>query len=275
MAQLPVNFDAASVAPQQALDAVPAGWYNMQITNSEMKPTKSNDGAFLQLEHTILDAPYAGRKVFNNLNLQNANPTAQEIAYATLSAICHAVGVIQVADSSVLHGKPMLVKVKVEAATAQNEARNAVTGYKAAENAAATPAWTGQPANTVPEAAAAPWQAPVGQMPNPNPTFNAIAPAPAPVAAPAPVVAPAPVANTVKTMTDLAKGVTYEAYVESKWSDKQMIDAGLLVVTEENEPAWSNTAPTQPSAPPAAPAPVAAPVATAAAPAGIKPPWEQ
>lgn len=274
MAQLPVNFDAASVAPQQALDAVPAGWYNMQITGSEMKPTKANDGAFLQLEHTILDAPYDGRKVFNNLNLQNANPTAQEIAYATLSAICHAVGVIQVADSSVLHGKPMLVKVKVEAATAANEARNAVTGYKAAENAAATPAWNGvQPANTVQEAAAAPWQAPVGAMPNPSAPAAAPVSAPTP-AAPAPTPAPAPVAKrTVKTMTELAKGVTYEAYVEAKWTDKQMIDAGLLVVTEEDEPAWSNTAPTQPSAPPAAP--VAAPVAAAAAPAGIKPPWEQ
>ena len=107
-----LHFNAATVAPAVPGEVVPAGWYTTHITASETKPTANNNGSFLWLEHTIL-APqeFAGRKVFDRLNLNNPNPVAVEIAYRTLSAICHAVGVIQVEDSSQLHNRPMLTKV--------------------------------------------------------------------------------------------------------------------------------------------------------------------
>jgi hypothetical protein len=76
-------------------------------------------------------------------------------------------------------------------------------------------------------------------------------------------------------MTEAAKGVTYEAYVEAKWTDAQMVQAGVLVITEVEEaaPAWSNNTPTQAAA---APAPaVQAEAQVAPVTAGIKPPWEQ
>ena len=133
MAQL--NFDARNVAPAEAPEAIPAGWYNARVTNSEMKPTSDGTGAYLQLEMTILDGDFATRKLFDRINLQNKNPVATEIGYRQLSAVCHATGVIQVQDSQQLHGIPMKVKVSLRPAGPgadgkHYDASNEIKGYK-------------------------------------------------------------------------------------------------------------------------------------------------
>lgn len=136
-----LNFDASTVAPAAAFDPIPAGWYNVHITDSEAKPTGAGTGFYLELEMEVLDGAYAGRKVFDRLNLHNPNPVATEIAYKTLSAICHATGVIQVADSAQLHNRPMQCKVSLRAAGPGKdgqhyEASNEVKGYKGIGQAA-------------------------------------------------------------------------------------------------------------------------------------------
>lgn len=142
MAEL--NFDASQVAPDTgAMDALPAGWYNVLIDESEMKPTKDGTGAYLQTRFNIIDGQYAGRKLFTRLNVRNQNPVAQEIAYKQLSAIAHAVGVLQVADSNQLHGIPLKVKVKVRAASGDYEASNEITSYKNINENTGAPAGAG------------------------------------------------------------------------------------------------------------------------------------
>ena len=64
----------------------------------------------------MLDGPYKGRKLFDRLNLVNANPVTVEIAQRTLSAICHATGRMQVQDSEELHLIPFIADVQVLAA---------------------------------------------------------------------------------------------------------------------------------------------------------------
>ena len=129
MAQL--NFDASQVAPNTGNpDPIPAGWYNAQIDESEMKPTKDGTGTYLQLRFSVVEGQYANRKVYARLNLRNSNPVAQEIAYHELSAICHATGVMQLQDSQQLHGIPMKIKVKLRAASGDYDASNEIGSYK-------------------------------------------------------------------------------------------------------------------------------------------------
>lgn len=129
MAQL--NFDARQVDPQQSFEPIPAGWYNMMIVESEMKPTSNGQGAYLQLSLKVVDGQYAGRQVFDRLNLQNQNPVAAEIAYKRLSAYCHATGVIQVQDSQQLHGIPFKARVTVRTdTTGQYEPSNEIKAVK-------------------------------------------------------------------------------------------------------------------------------------------------
>jgi hypothetical protein len=128
-----LNFDASQVAPSTgAQDAIPAGWYNVAMDESEMKPTKDGTGAFLQCRFNVLDGQYVGRQLYSRLNLKNLNPVAVEIAYKELSAICHAAGVIQVGDSQQLHNIPLKAKVKLRPASAdgQYEANNEISAFK-------------------------------------------------------------------------------------------------------------------------------------------------
>lgn len=150
-----LNFDARAVAPQQALDPIPAGWYTVKIIESEGAPTKDQSGAYLKLVFEVIDGPCAGRKVFDRLNLHNKNQQTVDIAYSQLSAICHATGVIQMSDTSQLHGKPLLAKVTVKQGDGTYAPSNEIKGYKAVGdggvatgagvggNTAGVPSWAG------------------------------------------------------------------------------------------------------------------------------------
>ncbi len=140
-----MNFNAATVAPAQAMEPVPSNWYNVIVDESEMKVTNDGEGAYLQLRLSIMDGSYANHKLWVRLNIQNNSEKAVEIAYQQLSAICHAVGVIQLVDSTELHNKPFQVKVvlkppSVNQQTGQTyEASNDCKGFKAIENGGGAP----------------------------------------------------------------------------------------------------------------------------------------
>lgn len=126
-----LNFDANQVEPDAGMDVVPAGWYNVAVDETEMKPTKGGDGAYLKFRFTILDGQYHGRKLFINLNIRNPNPQTVEIAQRQLSAICHATGVLNLQDTQQLYGIPLKVKVSVRKdPTGQYEDQNDIKSFK-------------------------------------------------------------------------------------------------------------------------------------------------
>ncbi|MEO5350821.1 MAG: DUF669 domain-containing protein [Magnetococcus sp. YQC-3] len=140
MAQLGGTFDATQVDPNQPHETLPPGDYRVQIVASELRATKAGTGQYLFMEMEILDGAMAGKKLFDRLNLINPNRQAEEIAQRTLSAICHAVGRMQVSDSEELHFRPVAVKVTVD-----KEGYNQVKGYKAVANAGQAPQQAFQP----------------------------------------------------------------------------------------------------------------------------------
>ena len=107
------GFNATEVEPTSSFDPLPAGKYMAAITESEMKPTKSGSGSYLQLTFTILEGEFRGRVLWARLNLNNPNATAVKIARSELSAICHATGGMHVSDSEELHLIPMTIQVKI------------------------------------------------------------------------------------------------------------------------------------------------------------------
>lgn len=113
MASFGQTFDASSVEPSTGYDVLPPGKYLGHIVTSEMRVTKDGAGQYLYLELDILQGQYAGRKLFDRLNLINANPSAVQIAQKTLSSICRAVGKMQVSNSEQLHLLPMTLDVRV------------------------------------------------------------------------------------------------------------------------------------------------------------------
>jgi len=133
------NFNASQVEPANAFEALPAGKYVAAITESEMKPTKNGSGSYLQLTFTILEGECRNRVLWARLNLNNSNATAVKIARGELSAICHAVGVLQPRDSTELHNLPLIVTVKCKKRTDVDEIVNEIKGYARKESASQVP----------------------------------------------------------------------------------------------------------------------------------------
>ena len=168
MAIFAQTFDANTVAPGN-FDVFPAGKYLAQIVASEMRPTKDGRGQYLFLELDILEGPFAGRKLFDRLNLVNDNPDTVNIATRTLSSICRATGQMQVKDSEQLHLIPLIADVRVRPPKGQYGESNSI--------------------RYLPRNAAAP--TPAARAPGAYASAPAPATAPAPQPQPTPPVAPA------------------------------------------------------------------------------------
>lgn len=152
-----INFNAEQVKPQDDFTPIPAGDYIAQITESEIKATKSGTGQMLTLRWQVLDGQFKGRLVFDRINIINQNPTAQQIGQSQLSSICRAVGVMQLADSVQLHNRPAIISVKVRKDETYGDG-NEVKAYKPANGVApAMPAAAATPAANA--GAVPPWQA--------------------------------------------------------------------------------------------------------------------
>lgn len=126
-----LNFNANQVAPNVALEAIPSGNYIVMITASQKKPTQAGNGAYIELEQTIQAGEFKGRKVYDRLNIENPNQQAVQIAYATLSAICHVTGRLNITQTEQLHGVPfMAVVIKKKRNDQPDVDTNEIKGYK-------------------------------------------------------------------------------------------------------------------------------------------------
>ena len=132
MAQL--AFNSQDHEPSKPMGPVPEGTYLVAIRESEVKPTKAGNGQLLALIFDILEGEHQGRKIYDNININNPSPKAMEIGLGNLSAICHAVNVLQLQDSIQLHDLPLMVDVKCEGyskpGTGERVIKNTITGYK-------------------------------------------------------------------------------------------------------------------------------------------------
>ena len=168
-----LNFDSSTIAPTQSYDPLVPGDYLAMITASEEKRTNAGNGSYIALTFQVIEGQYDGRKIWANLNLDNPNAKAVEIAQRDLSAICHAVGHLTVQDSEELHDKPMIITVGYEmdkntkqpALDANGKPRNRISAYKKADGSAVAnhtfstpkPAAQAQAPAAAPAKPAAPW----------------------------------------------------------------------------------------------------------------------
>lgn len=133
------GFDATQVDPATDFEPIPDGKYIAIITGSEMKPTKSGSGSYLELTFQILEGLHKNRLLWSRLNLDNPNRQAVQIARGELSAICRAVGVMQPKDSNELHNLPLQITVRCKRREDTGDIVNEIRGYAKKEAA------TGQP----------------------------------------------------------------------------------------------------------------------------------
>lgn len=144
------------------------GKYTAVIVKSEMKPTKDNQGQFLELTAVITQGEYRDTEFKDRLNLVNSNETAVKIAYGTLAKIAKAVGLQQLPNQSdALHNKPLLLVIKTEKGEDYRDKvtgemrkgadKSVIAGYEAMPPIG-QPSAQGFTANVHPTQAPMPWQ---------------------------------------------------------------------------------------------------------------------
>lgn len=213
---LTLSFNATEVQPASSdFEPIPVGWYQFVIEKAELKPTKAGTGSMVSIMAKVQGPTHDNRVVFGNINYQNPNPQAQEIGQRQLSALCHAIGVLNLSNVAQLCGIPFEARVKITAATYNvandkdsgvlYEARNEFQGFRAVGGATAAPIGT----SSAPAAPSAPAK---------------------PVAAPA---APASVAKTVEAPAAQTTVVDPVAAAQKALADAQ----ALVAAAAQSQPA--------------------------------------
>ena len=115
------GFNAATVDPTSKFEPIPKGKYPVIVSESDVKPTRDHTGDYLQLTLEVIDGRYKGRKLWTRLNIRNRSKEAEDIAHRTLSALCHASGVMNLTSSEQLHNIPVIADVKIDKSGEQND----------------------------------------------------------------------------------------------------------------------------------------------------------
>lgn len=148
------GFDANAPENRSTRSVLPAGEYRACLVSSDRKACKSGNEYYLNLDFQILSGDFQNQHIFARLNLwlDKSKSTAIQIAKGQLSELCRAVGVPTPKDSTELHNKPVIVKVKVK--NGDQGEQNEVAGFKPATVQAAT---APQPAPRESQAAVSVW----------------------------------------------------------------------------------------------------------------------
>ena len=122
-----LGFDVGDVKPAK-FDLLPNGIYDGIVGKVGIKPTNDQTGKRLNVELTIETEGYAGKKIFDGINIRNKSENAEAIGRAQASALFKSAGVVG-SDASELVGQRVRVKVGTQPEQNGYEARNVVKAY--------------------------------------------------------------------------------------------------------------------------------------------------
>ena len=112
-------------------ELIPAGWYEVLISSTQLKQTKARTGGHIALCYKVLGPAHKGRVIFGNLNIRNPNPKTQDIGIQQLGELMRAIGLASVEDTDQLIGGHLEVKVHISEASGGCDFSNYVSGFRA------------------------------------------------------------------------------------------------------------------------------------------------
>ena len=147
--RLDEEFDVGTL-PQSTnnFDPLPPGWYEVSITDAEIRKTKAGTGSYIAVRYDVIGPTHQGRVVFRNLNIRNPNPKSEEIGRQQLGDLMRAIGVPRLTDTDQLIGGSLKIKLKIREQEGYDPS-NDVSGFKALEGSA-PPAPRAKPADDNP-----------------------------------------------------------------------------------------------------------------------------
>ena len=130
MAKLPKAFKRKDHGEMKDFSSIPKGDYICKVTKSDYKENSKKNGHLLAVVFEVQNKEHKGAKIFVNLNLDNPNDTAVEIANNELATICDAIGKASIKDTDELMGKLMICSVSID-----KDDRNKIDMYASMDSA--------------------------------------------------------------------------------------------------------------------------------------------
>ena len=150
--------------PAKDFEVLAPGKYVVQIEEAELKETKAGNGHYLRIQMVIVDGDHKNRKLWDNINLDNPEPTCVRIGKGELSALSRALGLKELDDEAQLVNGIVVAHVKVK--NNQNEVRTYSAVYESAVEGSFIPQQSAPPTT------------PVQQPTQPTPAGPAVTPPP-------------------------------------------------------------------------------------------------
>jgi hypothetical protein len=112
-----------------SFEPMPAGVYNVAVTNVEEKETKNGDKR-LSMTFTVIDGEFVGRKIFEGYMLSGSEKAVQ-IARGMLKSLLKVAGKdFNLKGPEDFLGIEVAASVKIQAAKDGYDARNAISSFK-------------------------------------------------------------------------------------------------------------------------------------------------
>ena len=153
------GFDSEAVDTTSDFDVLLPGDYNVMVLKAEIKETKKGDGAYLEVELTVIDGPRENAQLWHRMNIANPSEKAVQFGKRDLAKMAQAIGIQKIDNESMLVDKMLTVSVKVKDGENQIRDFRAYTGAVAQVAAEAKPVLDATvPAATTSAPKAMPWQ---------------------------------------------------------------------------------------------------------------------
>lgn len=142
-------------------ELLPIGEYLCTIADAKERQNNAGTGSMLAIEFAIIDGDFHGRTIYENLNLNNPNQTAVNIARARLGELLTAIECPGAQTPAEILGRDVVVKIKHGKDKATAEIRQQIGGYRnPTEPPKPAPAARGAAPRTAPPLPQQPAQAP-------------------------------------------------------------------------------------------------------------------
>src|SRR5215813_1302951 len=113
--ELPETFDPSTHEGTHDFEPFPPGWYQAQMIENSVEHARNGNGMYLFAVFEILSGDHRGRKIYQNVTLQNASQQAVEIGQRLLTDIYTAIGITApTRDIGVMLFKPVMARVGIK-----------------------------------------------------------------------------------------------------------------------------------------------------------------
>ena len=147
-----VFFDPSKIEDTDDFGQLQPGTYKVIVESSEYKATKAGTGHYMAVTFACQDPAVAGRKVWENFNIQNASEKAQKIGLGQFKRFCAAIGItgaLKSADDFNRQAQGKLLWLELTTyKDDRDQTRTKVLKYISKQEAAASPPAPQRPATS-------------------------------------------------------------------------------------------------------------------------------